>query len=853
MPAVTSSLESRTAAALEEWGASLSLAGREFHGTVHTLVERIFIPFNYSSPPGLIEADTRDPWIKSGKYALGFVYFAIILLVAATALHLYHAFTDRIRTALHEDELLKASYASSPDTDYELPSIETGLSSQKFFPRTGPLPSTSNPDPAIPLIRRPLNVVIALFRFIFYHPLPEFEVRKGWFRIIFPPFGAAAIVLAALIFVCLYTFVPQPLYWQSIQFGSPPVAIRSGMLAIALVPWIVAMSMKANLVTLLTGIGHERLNVLHRWGAYLCLLLSLIHTIPFYITPIWDNQGIQVWSSFFKNPHFYIYGTGLAALVPLLFLCVHSLPCLRRWAYEMFVALHVPVAIVWVAMLFWHCNNYLTSWSYLYATVAIWASAYVGRIFFLNWARWWRLSWLIGDEAAITVLPENAVKITVPTQVKWRPGQYVYLRMPGISIFGNHPFTVASLCSDDFPSQYGDDYRDMVLVFRPFGGFTRKALERCLEDGPWETYRAFIDGPYGGMRRRMESFDHVILIAGGSGITSIVSQLLDLIKRMRDGKAITKTVRVIWAMKRPETMEWFREELRICREFAPPDAVKCQFFITAAKREQPRMHRMTAQTTQRHISAYFHDRVNDTFQGIAEKRSSYISKRNSALIVEEAGGDADREKELRAENEDVISPLPQAHLMPTRSDSVRNFSLPVSHTDPNRNLGEDITTAVRAGNIGALDQTLAAEIAAMPPQHSPIRPKSDSPWAQVLREREKAVSIPNSPVRDNVETPDFSFGFPSTPTEFQKNLMRFAFLPATARGTDGWSIEYGRPDLPYMFSQMHHEFGRRTCVFVCGPPSMRITVANTVARMQTMILTDSDKEEIFMHTENYAL
>ena len=115
----------------------------------------------------------------------------------------------------------------------------------------------------------------------------------------------------------------------------------------------------------------------------------------------------------------------------------------------------------------------------------------------------------------------------------------------------------------------------MVLVFRPYGGFTNKVVETALEHGPWQTYRAFLDGPYGGMRRSMDSFDHVVVIAGGSGITAVVSQLLDLIKRMRDGKAVTKSVQLVWAMKRPETMEWFKEELRICREFAPPGAVQC--------------------------------------------------------------------------------------------------------------------------------------------------------------------------------------------------------------------------------------------------------------------------------------
>jgi len=83
--------------------------------------------------------------------------------------------------------------------------------------------------------------------------------------------------------------------------------------------------------------------------------------------------------------------------------------------------------------------------------------------------------------------------------------------------------------------------------------------------------------------------------------------------------------------------------------------------------------------------------------------------------------------------------------------------------------------------------------------------------------------------------------------------MRFAFLPAAARGADGWTSEYGRPDIPYMLRQQSKTWGKRTCVFVCGPPSMRVTVAKTVAGLQKLVLTDPSKEEIFLHTENYAL
>lgn len=743
------------------------------------LAKRINIPINSTSPPGLVAASKQDPWSHSGQYALGWVYFSVILLVITCCIHWYHWGTDRIRRATFKEEVAIASKDSSPDSDYEMANLPTASSTRKFFPGTGELPERPAEEISV-LSFTPLNKAIAATRCITYRPLPALRIRK--LELGFPSVGAVAIISAAFIFMTLYCFVPQPLYYASVAFGSPPLAIRAGMLAVALMPWIVALSMKANLVTMLTGIGHERLNVLHRWGGYLCLFLSLIHTIPFYITPIWDQGGLAAFKSFFTG-QYYIYGTGLAALVPLLFLCIHSLPFLRVWMYELFVILHVPVSIVFLGMMFWHCHNYLTSWNYLFATAAIWFLSYCVRLFFLNWANPRRFSWLIGEESAVTILPENAVKVTIPTQMKWRPGQYVYLRMPGISIFENHPFTIASLCSDDFPSEYGEQFRDMTLVFRPFGGFTRKVLNAAMDNGPMKTYRAFIDGPYGGMQRDLASFDTIVLFAGGSGITAIVSQLLDLIKKMRDGKAVTKQVYVVWALKRPETMEWFKEELRICRDFAPLESVHCQFFITAAKRTMPGAGQPPPSPS-RPVSDLMHHKINDVFQGIA-------SKRNSALIRDESSGDPEKERELRAEIEDGITALPQPTFLPppkkahTRNKPLFKLSIPPTNSEPQKN---------------------------------------------------------------------FDFGFPSTPTMLQKNLMRFAFMPSVTTKKEGWRTEYGRPDIPYMLRGFESEFGKRTCVFVCGPPSMRVDVATCVARMQRKVLSGTNgREEVFLHTENYAI
>ena len=770
---------------------------------IHTLVKRINVTLYSNSSAALNASVTQDPFLNAGQYSLAWVYFSIVLLVAAFVIHMYHLWTDKIRRALHKEDAGvagKSSQTSSPDDDYEMDNLKTSNSTNKLFPRDR-APIVAPPDTESSLSVPVVDRIFALVRYIIYRPVPT--IKLGKLEMILPSLSVVFLVLAALILVILFTFIPRPLYYASIAFGSPPVAVRAGMIAVAMLPWIIAISMKANFVSIITGIGHERLNVLHRWMGYICLVLALIHTIPFYITPVWTQGALPVYQSkgYFWWPS-DPYATGWAALAPLLFLCLHSLPILRSKMYELFVILHVPISVGFLATMFWHCSNYLTSWSYLWATVGIWAGSLLIRPLFLNWTMFWRQSFLCGEESAVTILPENAVKITIPTQTKWKPGQFVYLRMPGISFFENHPFTIASLCSDDFPSEYGEQYKDMVLVFRPFSGFTRKVVNAAIRNGPYQTYRAFLDGPYGGMQRELTSFDTVVLVAGGSGITAIISHLLLLIKKMRDGTAVTKQVHVIWALKRPETAEWFKEELRICRQFAPPESVHCQFFITAAKRYNPDKDPAAVQASHHGISqsrpsSHIHNRVNDAFQGIA-------SKRNSAIIRDEAGGDPEREKELRAENEDEIRALPQAYLSPNPNEVRTTFDPP------------------------------------------PTSPTSTTKFTK-RRPTSMKIEIPTEQ-----QTNSFDFGFPSTPTAFQKNLMRFAFLPAV-NTKRGWHTEYGRPDIPFMLKGLRREFGKRACVFVCGPPSMRVDVQRCVAGMQASVWGDDGCDEIFMHTENYAI
>jgi hypothetical protein len=340
MPVISELLAKRAGIVLEAIQEHASIVERDILEAFPILDKRVNIPCcNATSPAGLVEAVTVDPWSKSGKYALAWVYFSVIIVVVVAAVRWWQYWNDKMRVAFQKESFEEAINSASPQTDYDHSGLSSSKSTKKFFPKEGPLPGEPKEEPKRSLLSYPVNATIALVRLAFYHPIPTIRLRKGWSPIVFPSPGVIVVVIAALALVIGYTFIPQPLFWQSIRFGSPPMAIRSGMLSVAMMPWIVALAMKANLISLLTGIGHERLNVLHRWAAYICLALALIHTIPFYITPVWDKGGYHVFRSFFASQHFYVYGTGKYCSVEKSQCSANSPQALRLWSlYASFVS-----------------------------------------------------------------------------------------------------------------------------------------------------------------------------------------------------------------------------------------------------------------------------------------------------------------------------------------------------------------------------------------------------------------------------------------------------------------------------------------------------------------------------------
>lgn len=141
------------------------------------------------------------------------------------------------------------------------------------------------------------------------------------------PVGILALgALGTIYFLCM-TLAPKPYYWPNtdeINFGnSPPLATRSGWLSLACLPFVFATAGKSNFITLVTGVGHEKLQVFHRWISYAFFVTALMHTFPFIVYDIKSGIMESQWDGS------VCYWTGVVALIAQGYLTFASMSPLR--------------------------------------------------------------------------------------------------------------------------------------------------------------------------------------------------------------------------------------------------------------------------------------------------------------------------------------------------------------------------------------------------------------------------------------------------------------------------------------------------------------------------------------------
>lgn len=260
----------------------------------------------------------------------------------------------------------------------------------------------------------------------------------------------------------------------------------------------------------LTGWSYASASLFHRWVARIATVQAIVHSAAY----TWLER--EYLAASFKERY---WSTGVFATVAMSLLLPLSIRQLREKAYEVFLLIHIALALATLVLLFYHVEIFGTDYNgYLWACVALWAFDRVLRIL--------RIA-LLSRRANAHITNDGAlVRLTlaVPSSSVAKPhaGAYYFLYRPrSLAPWENHPFTVAAWTGGE-----------LTFLFRAHGKGTH-----ALAAGPTTL---LVEGPYGS-KHHLGGFDRVLLVAGGSGVSAILPYAAEL-----------ERATIVWAVRERE-------------------------------------------------------------------------------------------------------------------------------------------------------------------------------------------------------------------------------------------------------------------------------------------------------------
>jgi len=379
---------------------------------------------------------------------------------------------------------------------------------------------------------------------------------------------------------------------------------RSGTLSVANMLALVILAARNNPLIGWLQISFDTMNLLHRWMGRVVVIEVLVHLLAWLIVQVADGG----WSSVadkIMNDRFI--SSGMAGTGAMALLLVLAISPLRSAFYETFINLHILLAAVAFICTWIHCvsaSAVLPSTAWIQGVLALWVAERVARLFRLAYCNLSRRRHV--TEALVEAMPGEVCRVTMrlPRYVDIRPGSHAYLRFKGLGggglLFENHPFSIAWV-----------DYtynEDALPLTNPGAGHSRQqkpiattvsfligaqqGMTRSLYNKACEAPRhnsvialhAGFEGPHAG-HHSLDSYGHVILVAGATGITHVVSYLKHLMDGFDKGTVATRRISLIWIVRDRDSMEWIHPWMRdIMNRGSRRDILHISLFVTRPSR-----------------------------------------------------------------------------------------------------------------------------------------------------------------------------------------------------------------------------------------------------------------------------
>lgn len=343
--------------------------------------------------------------------------------------------------------------------------------------------------------------------------------------------------LCELVVLCAVNeqYIPAP--WRKEKVVTYTlVADRTGIIATMLTPLMVLFAGRNSILQLLTRWRSTTMMVFHRWIARMVVLLVLIHAICYTYILQWQMRYSST-----MTENFLRYG--IVALVCGGIICVQAILYFRRRWYDVFLAIHIVLAVFWVVGSWYHLA-YMGYSQPMYAVFAVWGFDRLARIL--------RLCYFGFPKAKITLM-ECTLKVEIPRPSHWSSvaGGHVWLHFGlGLHFWQSHPFTFYESVTNP---------NTIVCCCKVKNGVTKALKKKLLEfPGKQMSLRVAVEGPYGAPSS-VSRHSSVLFVAGGSGIPGIYSEANALYQSNKNGK---QKIRLLWVLRELRSLAMFISELR---------------------------------------------------------------------------------------------------------------------------------------------------------------------------------------------------------------------------------------------------------------------------------------------------
>lgn len=376
-------------------------------------------------------------------------------------------------------------------------------------------------------------------------------VTKRWIVFHLPTRITTVLIAGFAVLDWILLFSNYAYESRNILFTTPTqqfyktMSIRGGYLVVYKLPLLTLFAGRNNLLQYIAPWSFDTFNVFHKWISRITFFDLCVHAVSISLLKVEQQTYKWYWGVWYWR-----WGVSGALLAGLL--VFHSMRFLVRHHYDLFVACHVALAIAFLIAAYYHVLVLPVGSNQVIAACAIWGFDHVARLARILF---------IGGKVDACITHYDHISVVEAKLPRFRNesyarlgGAYCFVHFPlGMLRWQSHPFSIVK------------EEEKLVMCILHKKGITSKILQ--IPEGP---LGIALDGPYG-THHSLRLFPQVVFIAGGIGITVILSYLRELQSYSNvndDSEKYTQRLTVHWAVSDPAKIEWAARRLAGMREFA---------------------------------------------------------------------------------------------------------------------------------------------------------------------------------------------------------------------------------------------------------------------------------------------